>query len=205
MHVLDQSIALGLSAPNDVLHAPKRLRWLPTRRPTAWAHHCPEPLGPRDGPASSAWQELMRTDDVLCRVPRRLSETAFLGLRFLPPPRGGPGWPRQSAHAGLIVPGETGGPAPTRAARCAGSKGVFLGAVGLPGPPAVAAWPAVCPFPALVSVRRGAGSRNRPLAALATGGQRSFPQGAGFRGAGCAGAPFSSPAWKTSWPPGRPV
>ncbi len=50
-------------------------------------------------------------------------------------------------------------------------------------------------LPGLVSLRRYVGSRNRPLAALATGAQRSF-LGRGQVGAGFAGAAFSSPAGK---------
>ena len=56
--------------------------------------------------------------------------------------------------------------------------------------------------PGFVRVRRCADSRNRPLAALAPAGQRSFPpRRAALRGAGCAGAAFV-PAAKTSCPPG---
>jgi single-stranded DNA-binding protein len=62
-----------------------------------------------------------------------------------------------------------------------GFQGMFLRAVGF-GSAEGSVRPAICPFPALVSVRRGAGSRNRPLAALATGGQRSFPRGRGHSG-----------------------
>ena len=51
-----------------------------------------------------------------------------------------------------------------------------------------------------VSLRRCVGSRNRPLAALAPGGQRSFPA-AGIPGGGFAGADFLA-RWETSWPPG---
>ena len=36
-------------------------------------------------------------------------------------------------------------------------------------------WTAVCPFPGLARLRRFVGSRNRPLAALASGGPEIFP------------------------------
>lgn len=40
----------------------------------------------------------------------------------------------------------------------------------------------------VVSLRRYVGSRNRPLASLAPGGQRSFPRAAGVPGVGFADA-----------------
>ncbi len=45
-------------------------------------------------------------------------------------------------------------------------------------------------FPVVVRLRRGVGCRNRPFAALTPGGQRSFPEFAGFA------------RWETSCPPG---
>ena len=56
----------------------------------------------------------------------------------------------------------------------------------------------------LVSLRRFVGSRNRPLAALALGGQRSFAGPRALIGAGFAGAVLV-PAAKHLGRPGRPV
>ena len=69
----------------------------------------------------------------------------------------------------------------------------------------VAASPSGRGRPAGVSLRRFLGSRNRALAALAPGGQRSFPmQRAPAPGPAAGAAFFRVPAGKTSWPPGPP-
>ena len=97
-----------------------------------------------------------------------------------------PGWSsqgqafQQSQWAGLV---SRGGPP---------SPGTAIAGWGFPLVQRVLVRPRWCldcglSLPGLVSLRRYVGSRNRPLAALATGGHRSFP-GRGPGGAGFAGA-----------------